>query len=115
MAPAIADRRPKYVTKSRVIQRHAEVSARCLFLPIADIGCGAFMSTRPNSHRRRRPTARRARWLPQEHCLRSTGCSVRRRGPPGGGRRAWLTPVQWTGSFSIRHPAISATHASFAE
>jgi hypothetical protein len=23
-----------------VIQRHAEVSARCLFLPIADIGCG---------------------------------------------------------------------------
>ena len=47
MAPAIADRRPKYVTKSRVIQRHAEVSGRCLFLPIADIGCGAFMSTRP--------------------------------------------------------------------
>ena len=27
-----------------VIQRHAEVSARCLFLPIADIGCGAFMA-----------------------------------------------------------------------
>src|SRR5215471_12209096 len=23
------------------------VSARCLFLPLADIGCGTFMSTRP--------------------------------------------------------------------
>jgi hypothetical protein len=32
MAPAIADRRPKYVTKSRVIQRHAEVSGRCPLL-----------------------------------------------------------------------------------
>src|ERR1700693_3340008 len=30
-----------------VIQRHAEVCARCLLLPIADIGCGAFMSARP--------------------------------------------------------------------
>jgi len=26
--------------RNGVIQRHAEVSARCLFLPIADIGCG---------------------------------------------------------------------------
>ena len=78
MAPAIADRRPKYVTKSRVIQRHAEVSARCLFLLIADSGCGAFMSTRPNSRRRRRPTARRARRLPQEHCLQATGCRLGR-------------------------------------
>jgi hypothetical protein len=24
------------------------VSARCLFLPLADIGCGTFMSTRPS-------------------------------------------------------------------
>ena len=28
-----------------VIQRHAEVCARCLFLPIADTGCGVFMGT----------------------------------------------------------------------
>jgi hypothetical protein len=48
MAPAIADRRPKYVTKSRVIQRHAEVSGRCLFLPKADIGCAGFMGTHPS-------------------------------------------------------------------
>jgi hypothetical protein len=37
--------------RNGVIQRHAEVSARCLFLPIADIGCGAFMSTRPKQAR----------------------------------------------------------------
>jgi hypothetical protein len=30
----------------RVNQRPAEVSARCLFLPIADIECAGFMSTR---------------------------------------------------------------------
>ena len=28
------------------------VSARCLFLPLADIGCGTFMSTRPEPARR---------------------------------------------------------------
>ena len=34
--------------RNGVIQRHAEVSARCLFLSIADIGCGAFTRARPS-------------------------------------------------------------------
>ena len=42
VAPAAAFERPGPCLRC-VIQRHAEVSARCLFLPIADIGCGAFM------------------------------------------------------------------------
>src|SRR6476659_7128319 len=39
---------PPRLHRISTFQRHAEVSARCLFLPTADIGCRAFMSTRPS-------------------------------------------------------------------
>ena len=66
------------------------VSARCLFLPLADIGCGTFMSTRPLGGFSHIRFPRNAGWLLYQ--------------PPGSGPLRLRTGPGLDGSLPTRPP-----------